>query len=137
MYVVQQVRSHYTHLVQKEDIWDSKHLFRNETKKSILKYNMKSETIEELTEQAKADIKRWVQKEKPAYYTVDGPWQTFVRRRTYHKRLVTMKIKDRDTKFLSVQGTMLLDKQIAEKSDEFASENSEDEEKTLVNRQHY
>ena len=94
--------------MQKEDIWDSKHLFRNETRRCILEPNLQTETLDELQAAAKANIKSWIAKERPAYYTVDGPWQTYVMRRPYHKRIMTMKtMKSKGKMFFNSMGSML------------------------------
>ena len=53
---------------------------------------MKTNTFEELTDLVKEEIKQWIKSEKPAYYTVDGPWQTYVKRRAYHRRMMTLRI---------------------------------------------
>ena len=69
---------------------------------------MQTETLDELQAAAKANIKSWIAKEKPAYYTVDGPWQTYVMRRPYHKRIMTMKtMKSKGKMFFNTMGSML------------------------------
>lgn len=45
---VQQVRSYNLHVVQKDDIWDTKNWFRNEVSRIISEHNMQVRTLEEL-----------------------------------------------------------------------------------------
>lgn len=65
VHVVQQVRSYHTNLVQKEDIWDTKHMTRNETFKFVLLRNMETTSMEELRNAVKADIKSWIDEVQP------------------------------------------------------------------------
>ena len=51
--VVQQVRSHYESLVQKDDIWQTKHMFKNEVTRCILESNFETDTQEELIKAVK------------------------------------------------------------------------------------
>ena len=50
VYRVQQERSYYLNCVQKEDIWDSKNIFRNRVHAAIVEENSKTETLKELIE---------------------------------------------------------------------------------------
>ena len=45
---VQQIRSLYLNVIEKEDIWDSKNSFRNEVNRLIQRENFNTETMQEL-----------------------------------------------------------------------------------------
>ena len=78
--LVQQVRSHHLSRIMKDDLWDSKHLFRNEVKRFILVENHQTQTMDELVHAVVEQIKEWIRREKPHINDLDVAWQKYVQR---------------------------------------------------------
>lgn len=76
---VQRIRSLSLVRVQREDIWDTKHWFRNEVKKIIKDRNLTCETMEELEREVIEAVKNLIKREQPRSTFVDGPWQLYVK----------------------------------------------------------
>lgn len=57
---VQQVRSLYLSVIEKEDIWDTKNSFRNQVNRLILRDNFLTETMEDLEQSVMKNIKEWI-----------------------------------------------------------------------------
>ena len=57
---VQQIRSLYLNVIEKEDVWDTKNAFRNQVNYLILRENFKCETMEELELSVIMYIKEWI-----------------------------------------------------------------------------
>ena len=71
--LVQQTRSYYEHKMVKTDVWDTRHLFRNEIKRAIAEENHKFDTMVELEEAVVQRIKIWV-READEDMRLEGPW---------------------------------------------------------------
>ena len=77
---VQQIRSLYLNVIEKEDVWDTKNAFRNQVNYLILRENFKCETMEELETAVIMYIKEWIAQVNPKPQYVDGPWKAYVKR---------------------------------------------------------
>ena len=58
--MVQRSRDDYLHLIEKEDIWDTKNSFRNQVNRLILRDNFLTETMEDLEQSVMKNIKEWI-----------------------------------------------------------------------------
>ena len=77
---VQQIRSYNLHVVQKDDIWETKNWFRNEVSRIIKENNLKCETIKELEKIVLSKVKNLILYELPRAGFVDGPWKILTER---------------------------------------------------------
>ena len=57
---VQQIRSLYLNVIEKEDVWDTKNAFRNQVNFLILRENFKTNSMEELETAVIMYIKEWI-----------------------------------------------------------------------------
>ena len=62
---VQQIRSYYINIIEKEDVWDSKNAFRNHINRLILRENIKWTTLEELEIALVNQTKDWIAEVNP------------------------------------------------------------------------
>ena len=77
---VQQLRSYNMHLLQKNDIWDTKNWFRNEVSHIIKENNLKCKTMQELEKIVLSKVKSLILYELPNKGFVDGPWKILTER---------------------------------------------------------
>ena len=77
---VQQIRSYNLHVVQKDDIWDTKNWFRTEVSRIIKENNLKCKTIKELEKIVLSKVKTLILYELPRAGFVDGPWKILTER---------------------------------------------------------
>ena len=77
---VQQVRSLYLNEVQKQDIWNTKNLFRNEVSRIIHQENSVSHSMDQLEANVLQGIKDWIIRTRPYLYGEDKPWQIYIKR---------------------------------------------------------
>ena len=78
--LVQQVRSYNLHMIQKEDIWETKNKFRNDVSRIILENNLQSKSMEELEFRVILQVKQMIEKDLPKPGFVDGPWKIYTER---------------------------------------------------------
>ena len=78
--LVQQVRSYNLHLIQKEDIWETKNQFKNEVSRIILENNLECKSMEELEFLVILKVKQMIDKVLPKPGYVDGPWKIYAER---------------------------------------------------------
>ena len=77
---VQQIRSYNLHVVQKDDIWETKNWFRCEVSRIIKENNLKCKTIKELEKIVLSKVKNLILYELPRAGFVDGPWKILTER---------------------------------------------------------
>ena len=78
MLVVQQVRSYNLNQIQKVSIWDYKSLFNEKIFEIIDEENLKTKTLQELSDNVLMRIKQWIIEEQPEPIIVNGPWRQFL-----------------------------------------------------------
>ena len=57
---VQQVRSYYLSIVQKQDVWDTKNMFKNEVSRIIISSNFECSTMADLEELVLSRVQQWL-----------------------------------------------------------------------------
>ena len=80
--LVQQVRSYNLHMIQKEDVWETKNWFRNEISRIILENNLQCNSMEELELLVIQNVKQMIEEVLPKPGFVDGPWKIYAERIT-------------------------------------------------------
>ena len=63
--MVQRSRADYLCLIEKEDIWESRFVFRKKIGKIVLDENNKTKTIKELETRVMQRVKEWIRIKKP------------------------------------------------------------------------
>ena len=63
--MVQRSRDDYLYLIEKEDIWESRFIFRKKIGKIVLDENIKTKTIKQLEERVMQRVKEWIKIKKP------------------------------------------------------------------------
>ena len=63
--MVQRSRDDYLHLIEKEDIWESRFVFRKKIGKIVLEENSKTKTVKELETRVMQRVKEWIRIKKP------------------------------------------------------------------------
>ena len=64
--------------MQKEDVWDTRNVFKNVIRDIIFEENFQSETMHDLVNRVTQRVKEWIEKETPRLSIVDGPWKVYM-----------------------------------------------------------
>ena len=95
---VQQERSYFESLVQKEDIFDTKNQFKENVIRFINEENERTEHLYELIDAVVSRIKDWIKHSKPKIQVLEGPFCLYAYKyclledQTYQRAMLTPKI---------------------------------------------